>query len=59
MGNTEILHQHQKAQKNRFSEAETLFNSLVFGEELSLRHQVQDLSNSLLTIVFIVTCEIC
>ena len=46
MTNTEILHQHQKAQKNRFSEAETPFNSLVFGEKLSVQHQVQDLSNN-------------
>ena len=41
---TEILHQHQKAQKNRFSEAETLLDSLGFGEKLSVQHQVQDLS---------------
>ena len=41
---TEILHQHPLAQKNRFSEAETLLNSLGFGEKLSVQRQVQDLS---------------
>ena len=44
MALTEILNQHQKAQKNRFSEAETLLKSLGFGEKQSFQHQVQDLS---------------